>query len=352
MTRRLSCLLALMLIVCHTASAAPRVILMIGDGMGVGQVGLGLDHEPGLNMAQFPVAGLQQTASADNRVTDSAAAATCLATGVRTNNGIIGLSATGDTLRTVLEKAAARGLGTGLVCTCRVTHATPAGFATHVDHRDKEHFIADQLATAPLDVLFGYGYGKFLPLGAPGSSRPDSTDLRPLLEKRFVTRAFGPAEYEATTWRTPALALLDSTHGPDAPGRSISLERMTRDALALLSEKDGFFLMVEGSRIDWEGHDNDAAGVLAELLDFDKAVGAALDFARRDGNTLVVVTADHETGGLTSPSEGPAWSTKHHTGALVPILAFGPGSSAFGGIHSNIEVGQTLISVIEGKPTR
>jgi alkaline phosphatase len=350
MTRRLSFLLALVLFVCHAAGAAPRVILMIGDGMGVGQLGLALDRAGSLRLQEFPVAGLQLTASADNKVTDSAAAGTCLATGVRTNNKMIGLSAAGDTLTTVLEIAASRGLGTGLVATCRVTHATPASFASHVDHRDKEHFIANHLAAAPLDVLFGYGYGKFLPLGAEGSSRPDDTDLRPLLEKRFPSRAFSPAEYEAMAWRTPALALLDSTHGPDAPGRSISLERMTRDALALLDTKPGFFLMVEGSRIDWAGHSNDTTGVLVETLDFDRAVGAALDFARRDGNTLVVVTADHETGGLTLPGAGPAWSTKHHTSTPVPILAFGPGAEHFGGVLTNARLGQTLIALVEEKP--
>ena len=329
------------------AGAAPtRVILMIGDGMGVGQLTATREAHPGLNMERLRSGGLVFTEAADQRVTDSAAAATALATGVSTNNGVIGLSPAGDTLRTVLELAAARGMATGLVVTCRVTHATPASFAAHVLKRDMEDAIAAQLALAPLDVLFGYGWGQFVPSGEQGSRRHDDMDLRPTLRQRFRSLAFSPAEYTAARWQRPALALLAADHGGPAAEREISLARMTQDALALLSLSDGFFLMVEGSQIDWSGHGNDFQGVINETLDFDAAVGVALDFAIADGHTLLVVTADHETGGLSLPESGPSWGATHHTSAAVPLLAWGPGSENFSGLMPNHALGAALIQAV------
>ncbi len=203
-----------------------------------------------------------------------------------------------------MEIAKAYGMKTGIVVTCRVTHATPASFYGHVPDRDMENELAEQLINGEVvDVIMGGGYRHFLPMSVKGSSRKDEKDLIALAKEKgyvYVTKKSELANVNSDK----VLALFSSSHmaaASDRTGEQPMLYEMVEKALQLLS-KDGepFFLMVEGSQIDWEAHGNDPYGVWKEVIEFDKAIGVALEFAKENSDTLIVVTADHETGGLST----------------------------------------------------
>lgn len=289
------------------AAPAPRserpdnVIVMIADGCGPASVALGrmVGGQP-LALDGILV-GTCRTGSASSRVTDSAAAATALASGVKTANGVIGRDTTGRELVTLLERARARGMATGLVAKSTITDATPGAFAAHVHSRSSEDSIAVQEIERGVDVILGGGREWFLPQ-TRGGARRDSLDVIALARSRGYAYAATRAELQAAR-RTPLLGLFaedDMRFALDREGtEEPSLPEMAARALALLAgRKPGFFLMIEGSRIDHAGHANDPAAHARELLEYDATVGAVLEFARRDGRTLVVCTADHETGGL------------------------------------------------------
>lgn len=295
-------LLAILLVLssCGTAPApAPEraqdgpknVIFIVGDGMGVPQVTLARLVERGpdgrLTIDEMPVTGLVTTHSDDQWVTDSAAAATSLSSGVKTKNFSIGLDATGKPVETLLEQARRKGKAVGLVTTAKITHATPAGFSTHVTHRSQEAKIAEELLTAGADVLLGGGKKYF----------PDK------LLDRYRTAGYAVAtnrkELDAANGKV--LGLFSNDHVPYVLDRKDepSLADMTRKSLEILSkDSDGFFVMIEGARVDMACHASDAPGSVKEMMDLDDAIRAALDFAKKDGHTLVVVTADHGTGAM------------------------------------------------------
>jgi alkaline phosphatase len=331
-----------------------NIIFMIGDGMGVGQVTAAKIESGDLNMERLPVGGLVTTFAGNTLVTDSAASGTAYATGHKTDNGAISVAPGGEPLKTVLEYAEERGMATGLVVTCSITHATPAVFAAHVENRNEEMEIAQQIAASGVDVLFGGGSSFFLPSDVPGGARKDGLNLIDRLRERMPV-ALSASEFRRLPKGRAAAALVTPGHPPRADMREPSLPEMTRKAISILSrDEDGFFLMVEGSQIDWAGHENEHDWLMQEVADFDDAVGLALDFAELDGRTLVVVTADHETGGY-SVLDGslewhevtrPSFCTGDHSANMVPILAYGPGSEAFGGINDNTDVGMTLIDYV------
>ena len=283
------------------ATDRPRnVILLIADGFGPASATLGRELKGAPLSFEPHVRGLVATASTDSRVTDSAAAATAYACGARSYNGAIAVLPDGSPCRTVLETAEARGLATGLVATSKITHATPAAFAAHVPQRSQEDEIAVQMAASGVDVLLGGGRALFV-------DRDDGRDLASELAAAGYAVALDRDGFDALD-AAPAVALLAPrplAHEVDRdPAEQPSLAEMTATALDLLAGsrdggENGFFLMVEGSRIDHAAHRNDAVGHAHDILAFDAASEVALDFARRDGNTLVVVTADHETGGVT-----------------------------------------------------
>ena len=322
--------------------------------MGVAHVTAGRVAAGALHLDRFTVGGYLTTHPAGGFVTDSAAAGTALATGFVTRNGVVSLSPSGRRLKTVAEYAEELGMATGIVVTCSVTHATPAAFLAHVESRGDHTAIAEQLATSGVDVLLGGGWSYFAPRSDPVSLREDDLDLISTLEERVpVVRSY--EELVAIEDADGVVGLLAPGHPPEAAAREYSLAELTEKSIEILSrDEDGFFLMVEGSQIDWAAHDRDTAGIIAEVLDFDGAVGVALDFALRDGTTLVVVTADHETGGfaLYDGSIGErtitesGFATDGHTATAVPIFAYGPTADDFGGIHDNTYVGETLISHI------
>ena len=324
-----------------------NVIFLIGDGMGLPHVQAAMTAAGvPLNIQRTEVTGLQTSHSADNYITDSAAAGTALSSGTKTNNGMIGVDPQGNKVKTILEIAEENGLATGLVSTSAVTHATPASFIAHQQSRGSYEEIAEDFLRTDIDVFIGGGYDHF-------AKRADGKNLIDNL------KASG---YEIVT-STDMLRNSDSPSKlaalvyPEQPpyrlsGRGEMLYDATRKAIDILSKnKKGFFLMIEGSQIDWAGHANAADTLIDETLDFDRAVGVALDFAKTDGNTLVIITADHETGGVTitggdikSKKTRLQFSTKSHSAIMIPVYAFGPGSGNFTGIYDNTDIPKKILN--------
>lgn len=292
----------------HPASHPKNVILLISDGCGPASFTMARDyyrdvlHAGATLHLDSLLVGAVRTFATNSRVTDSAAGATAFACGIKTYNGAIAVDTLQQPVATVLEAAEARGMATGLVATSRITHATPAAFAAHVASRGSEAAIADQMLQQGIDVLMGGGRNFFVPTEA-GGKRTDGRDLRQDALRQGYQVVEDRAGFDAGL-RTPVLALLAPDHMAYEidrnPRHEPSLAEMTRTALDLLDDDpDGFFLMVEGSRIDHAGHANDLGGHLHDILAFDAAIAAAVRFARQDGQTLVVSVSDHETGGLT-----------------------------------------------------
>lgn len=292
-----------------SASERPQnVILLIPDGYGPATATMARDYlrwrDGTTSLALDSLhRGSVRTFAADSRVTDSAAGATAYSAATKTYNGAIAVDTTKQPVATILEAAEARGMATGLVVTSRLTHATPATFSAHVPDRWMENTIAEQQLAQGIDVLLGGGRRHFVPQSVDGSKREDDRNL--LAEAQasgytVVQDADGFRQADAT----PLLGLFSLSHMSYEmdrdPAAQPSLAEMTQKALDLLSsDEDGYFLMVEASRIDHAGHDNDASAHLFDTIAFDEAVETALAHAKAEGNTLVVSVADHETGGLS-----------------------------------------------------
>ncbi len=331
------------------------VILFIGDGTGLSHWTAARIAYNDLAIDRFPVVGLVGTRSSNSRITDSAAGATAFAAGVKTYNGAIGMGPDTTAVRTVLELAAHRGKATGLVATSTLTHATPASFAAHVPSREFHFEIAEQLAEADVDVMLGGGRGYFDP-----AVRPDGENLLAELRDRATVVDTAPALLELDLSMVERLVgFTSSNNPPTARKRSPNLAQLTEMALQVLErDRDGFFLMVEGSQIDWASHDKASFDVLLpEIQDLDMAIRSALQFQKRRPNTLVVVVADHETGGLALHGDEMGvfrahYTTDGHTATMVPLFAIGPGANAMAGIMENDYVGRVLLELVrEDGPT-
>jgi alkaline phosphatase len=327
----------------------PRnIILMIGDGMGVAQVYAGLTANGGhLNLEGCTYVGFQKTYSASSYITDSGASGTAMATGTKTFNGAIAVDTNGQRLKTILEMAEEAGLSTGLVATSTITHATPASFVAHNPDRGKYEEIAMDFVGAGLDVIIGGGRNHF-------NKREDNLDL---IDK-FSEEGFQVAErleQVNAAHQGPVAVFTDSLAMPPAlKGRGDLLPRATELAIGRLSRNEkGFFLMVEGSQIDWAGHDNDTDYLVSEMVDFDNAIGKALDFARNNPETLVLITADHETGAMAiekgdmeSGEVSGLYGSESHTGVMVPVFAYGPGAKSFAGIYENTDIFEKMAGLL------
>jgi alkaline phosphatase len=321
----------------ETGESPKNIILLIGDGMSVAQVHAGmLASETPLNIEEFRHIGFIRTSSANAFVTDSGAAGTAIATGVKTNNGSIGLDPDGNPAKSILLLADENNLSTGIVVTCDITHATPAAFYAQQPSRGMAEEIALDILNTDIDVFIGGGRSRF-------ENREDGQNLLDELEAREYQLAFSMDEVRGVS--SGKLAGLLADEHPPAYGeeRGDMLPESVEIALNILSQnQDGFFLMVEGAQIDWAGHRNDIDFLVNEMLDFDRAVGIAIDFAKRDGQTLVVVTSDHDTGGLALHGFDPdtreitaGWTSGGHTGVMQPVFAWGPGAEKFTGIYEN-----------------
>ncbi len=320
-------------------SKAKNIIFLIGDGMGVAQVFSGVTANHGaLNMTQMPFTGFSQTQSADDYVTDSAAGGTALSTGQRTYNGALAVDTDTLPIPTILEISEKNGYATGLVSTSSITHATPASFIAHQPHRDMAEEIAADFLNVDIDVFIGGGRKFF-------AERKDSRNLLEELKEKDY-QVFNSLE-EAANVNSGKLAILTAeNHNEAYPARGEMLPEATEKAIQILqNNKNGFFLMVEGSMIDWGGHDNDTEYIVQEMLDFDRAVAKALAFASSNKETLVIITADHETGGMALEggdiSKGKVsanYTTGGHTAVMVPVFAYGAGAEKFTGVYKNTDV--------------
>lgn len=324
-----------------------NIILLIGDGMGLPQVYAAMSaSRDNLNITRMPNTALVKTFSVDDYITDSAAAGTAMACGVKTNNGMLGMLPDKSSVKSILHISEDHGLATGIVVSCDVTHATPAAFIASVESRKMAQEIALQYLDSGVDVFVGGGRENF-------NERADSLNLiDSLLFRNYQVVNTIPAMMEVTSGKLAGI--LYPAHPPKySEGRGDMLSIATSKAIELLVQNPkGFFLMVEGSQIDWAGHDNDIKYMLDETLDFDMAVGVALDFAEKNGETLVIVTADHETGGFTNLGgnflSGEAFgkfSTGEHSGTLVPLFTYGPGADGFEGILDNTEIFKLMIKL-------
>lgn len=326
-----------------------NIILLIGDGMGVAHVYSGYTAKGGLmNITGMPVTGFSVTYSASDYITDSGAGGTALATGVKTNNYSIGVDSNGNPVTSILEIAEKNGLSTALVSTSAITHATPASFIAHSNNRSKYEDIALDFLKTDIDVFIGGGYNHF-------AKRGDSVNLiKQLQEKSYlVVRDLKDVDLPTTS---RLAALLADEHMPSIEkGRKTMLPDATEMALKIIDRnKKGFFIMIEGSQIDWCAHDNNSVGIVEEVVDFDDAVGKALKFAAKDGETLVIVTADHETGGfglvggsISNKKVEGAFLSKDHTATMVPVFAFGPGAELFSGVQQNTDIFKKMIKLLK-----
>ena len=322
-----------------------NIILLIGDGMGVTQITAGMYANGNkLNLEQFKVLGLHKShpVHKDNLITDSAAGATAFACGVKTYNGAIGVDENKNSVKTILEMAEEKKLATGLVSTSSITHATPASFIAHQPKRKMMQEIAADFLNTEIDFFIGGGKTHF--------------ELRE--DDRNITEELKAKGYYMSDFIQEELADVNIPEGQNFGYFTANKEPLTkeqdRDYLVPATEmaidfldnhtKNGFFLMVEGSQIDWGGHANNSDYIVTEMIDFDNMVAKALAFAEKDGNTLVIVTADHETGGYsivkgsTTDTLVTKFTTDYHTADMIPVFAYGPGAEAFGGIYENTAI--------------
>lgn len=327
-----------------TFSERPKnIILLIGDGMAVAQVSAGI-YWKGVGQSafeQFRYVGFHKSHSFDHLVTDSGAGATALSCGQKTTNSAIGVVPPDNTpCTTILEDLDRRGYATGMVVACTATHATPASFIAHSELRAFTEEIALDYLKTDLDCFIGGGEALF-------NQRPDKRNLEDSLRRRgYVLRRGTSSKGLPLDGSAPFMLFTADREPPTASAGRRYLPRVTRMACDYLQKRStkGFFIMVEGSQIDWACHANDRNWLKAEMLDFDATVRQALEFAASNGETLVLVTGDHECGGLALAQADsrkefkPVFAARLHTAALVPVFAYGPQAATFSGIYENTEI--------------
>ncbi|MFC1500383.1 alkaline phosphatase [Candidatus Zixiibacteriota bacterium] len=340
---------------CGTRIPADRpeplgIVLLIGDGMGHGSLDAARTRVGQLYMEQMPVKGSVLTDNVFGKITDSAAAGTAYAAGVSTYNGAISVGPDSLPVETILEIAEANGLATGIVATSSVTHATPASFLSHVVNRNNEYEIARQTVASGVDIVLGGGQRFFT-----NPARHNGVDLLLKFRDQGYAVLFNPQELASFAESDSMLAVGLFSRGdmPHADVRTPTLAEMSEAALAvLIQDPDGFFLMIEGSQIDWAAHDNDGEWLLDEMDDFNETVQLVRDLVAIRPNTLMIVTADHETGGLSTANHsdmgetGLIWTTTGHTSDPVPIFASGIQAVRFNGIQTNYEVGRKIREIL------
>jgi len=323
---------------------------MIGDGMGLEQVSCAwvLNHGK-LNLDSFPVVGLSRTYSADNLITDSGAGGTALAAGQKTGNNHVGTDINGKPLYSMLHKAQTLGWKTGVVTTCHLADATPVDFCCHNIHRYNTAEIIADYAECGVDYIAGGGADYF------GPGREDGR----IIADEMAQKGYNVVRTEEELFAAPlpVLGLLAPDNLPVALERGDLFRHMVArgiEQLSAASKGKGFVMMIEGSCIDDWLHGNEIGLAMEELLDFDRTIGDVLEWAAKDGHTLVVVTADHATGALTLQDGdlaegkiGVAFGNDSHNGIAVPYYVWGPGSCAFGGILENEELGRRIGSFIK-----
>lgn len=323
-----------------------NVILLIGDGMGLTQISAGLFmNNNTLQLERMPVVGLHKPYASNDLVTDSAAGATAFACGIKTYNGAIGVDPDTVAVGTILEEAESKGLATGLIATSTIVHATPASFIAHVKERQMYEAIAADFLNTEIDIFIGGGKKFFDRRESDDRNLYEELRQKGYVVSDYFTENLKPKKVDFT--KNFAYFTADESPLPVRQGRDY-LQPASELAARFLDAHDtdnkGFFLMIEGSQIDWGGHANDSDYIVTEMIDFDRTIGAILNWAEEDGETLVIVTADHETGGYAiNPGSKmgriePAFTSDYHTASLIPVFAYGPGSEIFAGIYENTAI--------------
>lgn len=335
-----------------------NVILMIGDGMGIPQISTAFYFgEEAPNFQRFKIIGLHNSTSTSHKITDSASGATAFSIGEKTYKRGIGVSADTVPKETILERLQKQGYQTGLISLTTITHATPASFYAHVEDRDMHEKIAEQLSTSNIDFLAGGGKKYF-------NQRGDGKNL---------FKEFSKNNYNLDTLalsapvggKKNAFIIAEEGLPSKTQGRDDFLKQASLKALDYFDQnKKPFFLMIEGSYIDWGGHAEDAEMVIEEVKDFEETIGAVLDYVEAHPNTLLIVTADHETGGMSvgkfyeedsitgKKKEVPEkvalyFNTDQHSGELIPVFAKGKGAENFQGIYENNEIYHKIIKALK-----
>lgn len=330
-----------------------NIIIIIGDGMGLNQVTSEIIfNREDTPFKKFTDVGMSVTCAADALITDSAAGGTAIATGHKTYNGAIAVDTIKQPVESVFTYAVMnKKKAAGLVTTAPITDATPAVFFAHAESRKMHTDIAQQLVNAPAHVVIGGGRKYFLPKDQ-GGVRTDGVNLIQSLSDKgyfysseYITEGYKP---NSKLWM-----LLDTNSISKAGTRPYKLGDLAMTAIGQLkNHKDGFVLMVESTHTDYAGHANDPVHLKAEMEEFADLVNRMLAYIEKDGNTLLVVTADHETGGmsLVHPKDKSqpieyAYTTKGHSAGMVGVWAKGPGSDIFRGVYENNEIGKKLFSI-------
>lgn len=336
--------------VAQESNKAKNIILLIGDGMGLTQVSTRviLNDKPS-NFERFLNIGLIKTTSSSHKITDSGAGATAFSIGMKSYNGSIGVGPDSLPRQSVCELLSKHDYSTGVISTSSITHATPASFYAHVKSRKMEEKIASQLIESEIDFFAGGGKEFFF-------KRKDEINLGDeAISKGFVIDTISLESFDINSNNKLGFLFADDGMPRMLDGRGDFLQAASEKGIEYLSKNEsGFFLMIEGSQIDWGGHANDHDYIRTEMEDFDKVISAVLDFAEKDGETLVIVLADHETGGYSLGSKDvkgedgkmdrdysivePRFSTGGHTCTMIPVFAYGPGSELFRGIYENHKV--------------
>ena len=336
-----------------------NLIYMIGDGMGLAhvtmlQIAEGYDNPVSFMRAEN--VALIKSYSRNNRVTDSAAAGTALATGHKTNNSMLGVLPDSTAVESMMAKAVRRGMATGLVVTCYLPHATPGAFYAHQVYRRTLEPIAEQLVESGVDVAFGGGALFHCTPGGRNDARRSVADEGIPCDRHPCGRRY---DHVGQGRRAVRIKHMPYAH----KGRGDYLPRAVGKALEILSndaaeQDEGFMLVVEGSMIDYVSHRNDSEGILAEMRDFDRAVRVAMEYVDAHPGTLLVVTADHETGGLTLPSGNAdftksesgvlyKYSSKSHTAVMLPVYLYGTGAERINGVMENSDLANRLMEILE-----
>ncbi len=327
-----------------------NIILMIGDGMGLPQITTAFYYQSSpSNFERFRNIGFIKTSSKSHKVTDSAGGATAFATGEKSYNRAISVSTDTMPMPTILELLEKNNYKTGLVSLTSITHATPACFYAHVKDRDMEEDIAAHLVKSGVDFFAGGGLGFF-------TKRKDGKNLYTRLQESGYEMDSTQLSQGLDPAKRYGFLLADKGIPNKLEGRGDFLAEASQLALDQLSKSEnGFFLMVEGSYIDWGGHARNGELVVEEVLDFDKTMGVFLDYVEQHENTLLIVTADHETGGMAVGKSNKAdsvavyFTTDQHTAELIPVFAKGKGAEDFTGIYENNEIYHKMLNLIKPK---
>lgn len=327
-----------------TAARVKNVILLIGDGTGLAQWYAGYTANRGaLNIFNMRHTGLSKTSSYDSYITDSAPGSTAFSSGEKTNNRSVGVDHNGNAMVLLPDILNKKKIKTGIITSGDITDATPADFYAHQPERSSSEAILKDLLQSPVQLI----------MGAPGNK------INPALEQRLAQKFSVVTAVDQVTADTSKRWLVAEKRAGLSmlQGRGNWARQAFEKAVTLLAkEKNGFFLVVEGAQVDHGGHDNKLPWLAAEVMDFDQVVGKAMAFADQNGETLVIVTADHETGGLTlldgDYSRGYVsgqFSTPDHTALPVPVFAYGPGAQLFSGVYENTAIFGKILTALRIK---